>query len=189
MTAAGDDRADPQAITAAFTECSAGLHSFLTGLLRDPHAVQEVQQSTFVKALERGDSVDPTKFRGWLFRVANNEALQLLRRRKAQQRVADQLAIHNEVRTGSTGSRDPVVAEVCSRELVQRVQQCLQQLPPEQQEVVRLRIYEGLKFTEIANQTAAPLGTVLTRMRLALKRLAKSLPNDDQSQSQSHPQS
>ena len=63
-----------------------------------------------------------------------------------------------------------------SAELSEKVRQALKQIPVEQQEVVRLRIYEGMKFAEIAERTGVPLGTVLTRMRLALGRLWKALP-------------
>ncbi|MCA9247413.1 MAG: hypothetical protein KDA42_09870, partial [Planctomycetales bacterium] len=49
------------------------------------------------------------------------------------------------------------------------------ELPSEQREVVRMRIYEEKKFAEIAAELELPLGTVLTRMRLALKKLEAAL--------------
>jgi RNA polymerase sigma-70 factor (ECF subfamily) len=51
-------------------------------------------------------------------------------------------------------------------------------LPPEQQEVVRRRIHDGQTFAEIASDLNLPIGTVLTRMRLALEKLRKQLAEE-----------
>ena len=56
-----------------------------------------------------------------------------------------------------------------------RVREALLTLPPEQNEIVQLRIKEGLKFIEIAERLDLPLGTVLTRMRSGLKKLKNKL--------------
>jgi RNA polymerase sigma-70 factor (ECF subfamily) len=64
-------------------------------------------------------------------------------------------------------------------ENVARVKAALDCLPPEQREVVHKRIYEQQTFAAIAEETGAPLGTVLTRMRLALKRLADHLASTE----------
>ena len=47
-------------------------------------------------------------------------------------------------------------------------------LPPEQRQIVQKRIYEEQTFASIAQELELPLGTVLTRMRRALRKLAKS---------------
>ena len=56
-----------------------------------------------------------------------------------------------------------------------QVQLALETLPAEQQQIVKLRIYDELTFAAIAEQLGLPLGTVLTRMRLALKKLNQRL--------------
>ena len=61
---------------------------------------------------------------------------------------------------------------------MEHVKEVLESLPDEQRRVVRMRIYEEKTFAAIAAELNAPLGTVLTRMRLALKKLADHLgPN------------
>jgi RNA polymerase sigma-70 factor (ECF subfamily) len=55
------------------------------------------------------------------------------------------------------------------------VRRTLATLPPAQQDVVRLRHVEGLRFREIAARLGRPLGTVLTQMRAALERMAAAL--------------
>ncbi|MBL8825420.1 MAG: hypothetical protein JNM18_00445, partial [Planctomycetaceae bacterium] len=63
-------------------------------------------------------------------------------------------------------------------ETVVGVRQAIEQLPAEQRQVVRLRIYENRTFAEIATALKLPLGTVLTRMQLALKKLKKALDHE-----------
>ena len=56
-------------------------------------------------------------------------------------------------------------------ETVELVRQAMGELTEKQGEVVRLRVYEDLKFSEIAERLGLPLGTVLTRMRAAMEKL------------------
>ena len=60
-------------------------------------------------------------------------------------------------------------------ETAERIQEALADLPLEQQHVVRMRIYEQMTFAAIAAQTGIPLGTVITRMQLALRKLRERL--------------
>ena len=148
----------------------------MIGLLRNQELAEEVQQAVFTRALEAGHTVQPAKFRGWLFRVANNEAMLLKRREGIDRRAMERLG-----RTvGTRQTEGSVLDRVSAAEFSEHIRQALKEIPNEQQEVVRLRIYEGLKFAEIAERTGVPLGTVLTRMRLALGRLSKALPNDNE---------
>lgn len=173
MAADGEKRIDPEAVEELYHQCATGLRAFLIGLLRDRELAEEVQQATFLKALQSGHQVDPERFRGWLFRVANNEALLVGRRRKVDRRAKEKIA------GASPGvPEQPVVDSVSRTEMSAAVRQALEKLPKEQLEVVRLRIYEGLRFAEIAERTQVPLGTVLTRMRLALQRLSKALSDE-----------
>ena len=64
------------------------------------------------------------------------------------------------------------------QEDIQQVREALTQIPDAQRVVVELRIYEGLKFREIAEQLDQPLGTVLARMQAALKKLKPILKPD-----------
>ena len=55
------------------------------------------------------------------------------------------------------------------------MERLVRQLPAAQQEVVRLNFYEGLSQRQIASEKALPLGTVKTRLNLALKKLLNQL--------------
>ncbi|MFK7821674.1 MAG: RNA polymerase sigma factor [Planctomycetaceae bacterium] len=158
-----------------YEEHASGIRAFLIGLLRNRELAEEVQQAVFLKALEVGGTVQVDRFRGWLFRVANNEAMSRKRREGVDRRAMEKVA-QSVGRQETVGS---VVDRIGEKELFEKAVAALKQIPEEQQEVVRLRIYEGMKFAEIASHTGVPLGTVLTRMRLALARLSKTLPKDE----------
>ena len=148
---------------------AAELRAYLTGLLRDPELAADVLQATFLRAVELGHTASRESARAWLFRVAHNEAIDRRRR---------QVAEGNWLKKSIWWKRKPpAVPEelVGQEETIARVRQAIERLPPEQQTVVRQRIYEGLTFAEIASKSGLPLGTVLTRMRIATKRLADAL--------------
>ena len=60
-------------------------------------------------------------------------------------------------------------------ETVAAVRRALEQLPAEQSKVVWARMYEDKTFAQIAEESGLPLGTVLTRMRLALEKLRRTV--------------
>ena len=73
-----------------------------------------------------------------------------------------------EARLGADG--DPAVA-ADAREAAAAVRGLLAQLPEPQQEVIRLRLFDGLKFREVADRLGCPLNTALARMHDGLNRL------------------
>lgn len=164
-----DARSGPPVVAALYVQHADELRRFLTGVLRDPEPAAEAMQNAFAKAIEQFDSVREESLKSWLFRVAFHEALALRRRQAAGERA--------RVRHAAERRHDePAPEEGLIRwENVQRVRAALDGLPPEQREVVRLRIYEEKTFAAIALETGRPLGTVLTRMQAALKKLREVL--------------
>lgn len=166
MTRAEDRRLEPAVVAELYQKFAPDLRAFLLGVLRNDDLAAEALQATFTKAVEVGKTARSETIRGWLFQVAYNEAMRLKRRRGVEQKSFEQLA-----RSGATSAAS-AAEESALRELIIRVRAALDDLPVEQQQVVRMRIYDGKTFAVIAQELNAPLGTVLTRMRLALKRLA-----------------
>ena len=102
-------------------------------------------------------------------RMALNEALTARRRQASRDRAYQRLAAAE--RPLAERPEDPLIRE----ETVEAVRRVVAQLPPEQRLVVQARIYEEKAFSQIAEDLGLPLGTVLTRMRLALARLRVAL--------------
>jgi len=159
---------DHRALDDLFARYEQPLFLFLVGILRDHHQAEDALQETFVQALERLDGVDPGHLRGWLFTVAYHQAM-LTRRKQAliRKHLAGVLG-----KCGDTAdvANDPI-RRVVSREEADWCRKMLQQLPEAQREVIRLRLYEGKRFRDIASDLGCPLNTALARMHQGLKRL------------------
>lgn len=172
MTIDAAGKLDPAIVAALYMEHAEELRSFLIGVLRSPDLAGEALQSTFVRAMECGHTSHQETRKAWLFRVAFHEAMALKRRQKQQDRSLRQLA--GNARPGVHRPEEALIRW----EAVERVKQALESLPEAQRDVVRQRIYGEKTFAKIAEESGLPLGTVLTRMRLALKRLQSQLHKD-----------
>ncbi|TXT22079.1 MAG: RNA polymerase sigma-70 factor ECF subfamily [Planctomycetota bacterium] len=181
--ATGKDRIEPAETATWFAEFAGELRAFLLGVLRNDDLAGEALQATLVKALERGHEARPETRRGWLFRVALNEALVLKRKAKVQEKSFRELAQNDARRHESAGGsvtrNESPEGFVLKAEVVERVRLALDGLPAEQRRVVRMRIYEHKTFAVIASELKLPLGTVLTRMRLATEKLRDRLAELD----------
>jgi len=142
---------------------------YLIGLLRDPQLANDVLQMTFVKLVQRGGDTKEKSRKSWLFRVAHHEAMAIRRRDNTGDRIIKKNAWGKDF---STQSAD---APLVRFEEIEAVREAIETLPVEQQEVVRMRIYDELKFAEIAEKLEIPLGTALGRMRAALAKLKQAL--------------
>lgn len=193
-------------LASAFSTEEPALRRLLWGLLREAAAVDDVLQTTFLKFLQhrpepssaqRGGSAESNAqgkifqsvtnsgnvnpLRAWLFRVATNEALLVKRKLSTQAKHLEGLAWVQGISSMDHSSEanlsnDPHQMAIAA-EQQRLVKQHLAKLPEEQQTIVRMRIYENLKFVEIAEELNLPLGTVLTRMRAALQSIKTGLEN------------
>jgi RNA polymerase sigma-70 factor (ECF subfamily) len=145
------------------------LRRFVIGVTGNADVANDVLQATFAKAVEHGHTARSESLKGWLFRVAYHEALTARRRRDSREQGNRKLAA-----LGTQASERPD-ERLIRGESVEAVRQALNLLPPEQRRVVLARIYEDKTFAEIATDAGLPLGTILTRMRLALGKLKRSL--------------
>ncbi|MDW8223984.1 MAG: sigma-70 family RNA polymerase sigma factor [Gemmatales bacterium] len=164
-------RGDHAALEALLVRYEKPIYLFVLGILRDPHRAEDALQETFYTALTRLDGVDASHFRGWLFTVAYHQAM-LEKRREALARRWVSLDNDSEQLPLSAKTPEPW-QELAQREQRQQVYRWLRHLPPHQQEVVRLRFLEGLRFRDIAARLGVPLGTALARLHQALKRLLR----------------
>jgi len=106
----------------------------------------------------------------WLFIITRSHTLARLR---AMQQT-EKTAIAATAFPAHSSDRDPIKDALISERRAQ-IQIALAQLSPEQRQVIELAHYGGLSHSEIAHQLGLPLGTVKTRIRLALNRLRMAL--------------
>jgi RNA polymerase sigma-70 factor (ECF subfamily) len=165
---------DPSVVAALYVEHGEELRRFLLGILRDAQLTSDVLQATFVKMAERGHETKEASRKAWLFRVAYHEAMAYRRREGVGDKVLRRMAWHTN---GAAGAADEPLLRI---EAVQSVREALKELPPEQRQVVRMRIYEEKTFATIAKELKIPLGTALGRMRAATIKLRAKLDRTEQ---------
>ena len=134
-------------------------------MLGDREDARDVAQSAFLKVLENLDRFDERfRFFSWLYRIAMNEALDLIGRRGRQTELTDVHAADDDL------LRDATIADLGAR-----VRGALVELTPEHRAVVVLRHYQELSYEEIGQVLALPDATVKSRLYEARERLRTRL--------------
>jgi len=147
-----------------YDEHARAVYRLLLAILGSAEDAQDAMSEVFLKAA-RQDWRRVRNPRAYLLASARHQAISMLRRRKRERPVAP-----SDIRFFDAGNLDPEHVA-----LAHRVEAALRELPPEQREVVVLKVYEGLTFAEIAAITRARLNTVASRYRYAVERLRRAL--------------
>ena len=173
MSAAESGKLGSAVVAALYVDHGEELRRFLIGLVRDPQLASDVLQATFIKLVERGHETQADSRKAWLFRVAYHEAMALRRRQSVGERIYRNVAEQAVQQTNgvAAAAEQPLVR----KETVEAVREALDELPPEQRQIVRMRMYEEKTFAVIAAELNIPLGTALGRMRSALLKLKTKL--------------
>jgi RNA polymerase sigma-70 factor (ECF subfamily) len=145
-------------------------------LLRDEHDAQDVVQDAVLRALRYFDGYRDGDARAWLLTIVRNCCLTWQRRHRGDRLVvpfADDVAER---------IRDPHEADTLAIERSERamLERAVAALPTEFREVIVLREVEGLSYKEISEVVGVPMGTVMSRLARARKRLASELGLDVQ---------
>ena len=154
---------DESALDPLFGRYEGPVFRFLFGMLKDHHQAEDALQETFVQALRHADGVNPETFRGWLFTVAHQQAVLLKRKAKRLPAQADEFAL-----LGLVGNADDAADRADD---ARRIRELLDELPAAQRAVIAARVFEGMKFREVAAALGCPLNTALARMHEGLKKL------------------
>jgi RNA polymerase sigma-70 factor (ECF subfamily) len=148
--------------------------SLIYRMVRDEALAEDLAQDSFVKVLNALDSYRPEyKFSSWVFKIANNVAIDQLRRRELDTLSLDgapDARTRDEVEATALQAVDRTetpLAELESRELGSRIEQAIAKLRPEYRSCILLRHVEGRSYEEIAEVLDLPLGTVKTYIHRA----------------------
>lgn len=129
---------------------------------------QDVAQRALVQAFVRvADLRDGQSFRAWVFRIAANLALNVIRDRKPEAPLCDDVAV--------ALAREPVVEEEAQR----RLRQAVTRLPPQQRLVVELRVFQELPFRAVAEIAECSEDAAKVNFHHALKKL-RVLMNEEE---------
>jgi RNA polymerase sigma-70 factor (ECF subfamily) len=158
------------------------IFSLLYRMVRDRELAEDLAQETFVKALNAIESYRPEyKFSSWIFKIANNAAIDHLRRREL-----DTLSLEGsphaetpeavEATALQIGDRQENALDIVeAKELGGQIEQAIGRLRPEYRSCILLRHVEGHSYEEIAQMLDLPLGTVKTYIHRARNELRQAL--------------
>ncbi|RDB33157.1 RNA polymerase sigma factor [Exiguobacterium sp. RIT594] len=160
---------DEQALEVLYDKYERLLFSFAHRFTNNDRLSEEVIQEVWMKIWNgRVDfNTDKGKFSSWILTITRNAALDCLRREKRQPTI--------EVEERDGGYDEPVERTVIQRETATEVRDAVNELKPDQQELIELVYFKGLTQQQISEQLNLPLGTVKTRIRSAIQALRKLL--------------
>jgi RNA polymerase sigma-70 factor (ECF subfamily) len=165
---AGDERG----LAELYDRWSDRVHSLAEHLLRDARDAEDIVEETFWQAWRSAARYDASRgaVGTWLLTICRSRALDKLRARRRRPEDAS-LDESPAVADSAADPADTVVAGETGR----IVRAALKELPNEQRQALELAYFRGLSQSEIAEKTGQPLGTIKTRMRLAMNKLRERL--------------
>lgn len=167
---------DELALRALYDRWHPLVHSVVARVLRSPDDVDEVVEETFWQAWRQAGRYQTSRgtVQTWLLTMARSRALDrvraMKRRREEPLETEGGVLLSDGVSSLGNPAHDAEAGE--RRRLVVGA---LATLPAEQREALELGYFAGLSQTEIAERTGEPLGTIKTRMRLAMQKLRSGL--------------
>ncbi len=142
--------------------------------VRDQYLAEDIFQDTFIKVIESlrsGNYKEEGKFLPWVLRISHNLCIDYFRKVKRKPSIVDSegFDIFTMLKFGGDNAEQAMI----KKQATAKVKDLINQLPPEQKEVVILRHYAEMSFKEIADMTGVSINTALGRMRYALINLRK----------------
>ncbi|MEH3053389.1 MAG: sigma-70 family RNA polymerase sigma factor [Patulibacter minatonensis] len=155
---------DAQALADVHQLTARAAYSAILGIVRDRGHAEDVHQQTYAEVWRRAAQFDPARgsLLTWVLVIARSRALDHVRRRADLPTDTDVL-----VAMGG-GEDDRAYDDVVDRALIG---EALARIPAQERDVLRMRFWDGLSQTEIAERTGQPLGTVKSRMLAGLRNL------------------
>lgn len=163
-------RQDRGAFRALFEHYAPRLKSYLIKNGATESAAEEIVQNTFVTVWEKAAQYDPKKSAAstWIFTIARNRRIDALRREKYIEIDSDNPALQ----LAASDAPDDAYADAAT---VEKLRAAIETLPADQAALLRMAFFEDKTHQAIADETRIPLGTVKSRLRLAVEKLRGSL--------------
>lgn len=147
------------------------IYNYVLRMTSRPDESMDLCQEVFMKAFRELASLkDPERFSSWLYRIAHNACYSSFRKDRGKTFV--------ELDPEAGATRMPIENRLA-------VEKALSGLPEDQREVVVLKVYQGLKFDEIAAIQQSPVSTVKSRLYIAFEKLRAVLGEHSLGRSQS----
>jgi RNA polymerase sigma factor (sigma-70 family) len=144
---------------------SGALYGVILRIVKLELSAEEVLQDVFVKIHDRIENYDANKGRlfTWMVNIARNQAIDKVRSKEINQERKT-VGIENSVNTVNEGTCEQSIESI-------GITQLLSSLPDDQRVIIEFLYLKGYTQAEVSEALALPLGTVKTRVRLAMQRL------------------
>lgn len=169
---------DVAALETLYDRHAQTIYNLILRIVREPTLAEEVLQDTFWQTWQKAAEFQASgAATAWLYRIARNKSLDMLRRQKARpQPISTTLTGDDAEGLATLATSAPSVESGVEQAWKRRlVRLALGTIPSEQRQCLELAYFEGLSQREIAAYMATPLGTVKTRMRIGLEKMERIL--------------
>ncbi len=165
---------DEQSLSILIERHQSKIYGFIYSKINDKDLCEDIFQDTFIKViktLKAKSYNEEGKFLPWVMRIAHNLVIDHFRKSKRMrfQRDTDEYSIFSLLSDTSLNVENQIILEQVELDLTKLIEE----LPEDQKEVLKMRIYQDLSFKEIAETTGVSINTALGRMRYAIMNLRK----------------
>lgn len=176
LIAIGRDR-DETAFADFYDYYAGRIKSFLIGKGMNDEIAEELTQEIMLIVWRRAESYDPSKAAAstWLFTIARNRRIDYLR---GNSRI--EVELNDDMLDIETTENDPQAKFVSDAQAAKQLHRALEKLPQEQRQVMHLSYFRGQSHGAIATWLDLPIGTVKSRIRLAMQSVRVSLNAEDE---------
>ena len=166
-------RQEASGLEALYDRYSTAVYSLALRIVRDTSDAEDVAQEVFAQAWTQAARYDTARgaVAAWLLMMARSRALDRLRRRRAALKPGP----GDDALADIPDPAPSVETTVAADEQARTARAALAGLPATERAALELAYFEGLTHVEIAARTATPLGTVKTRIRMALRRVRETM--------------
>ena len=166
---------DKAALEVLYTRYATSVYSLTMFMLKQPALAEEVTQDIFLNIWLKAASYNPDrgKARAWIMSITHHKAVDAIRARRRAQAVTE--SVDPETLELIPSRQTPTDVEAERNLERERILEVLSTLPPAQRAVIMLAYFEGYSQSEVAEKLKQPLGTIKTRVRLAMQKLKAAL--------------
>ncbi len=173
---------DEKAFTELVLKYQRKVYMMVYGMVSNHQDAKELTQEVFLRVYKHLKNFEGTSsFYTWLYRITRNLCIDYYRRRKVRTSEFNDGLRNASAREEqifpvvSSASRETPTGRLLKEELAQQIREAMDKLPPKHREILILRELEGLAYQEIADTLGISIGTVMSRLHHARKKMQKRL--------------
>ncbi|TVZ51481.1 RNA polymerase sigma factor [Dokdonia sp. Hel_I_53] len=173
-------KGDETAIATLITRHKQRIYSFIYSKVYDRDISEDVFQDTFIKViktLKKGKYNEEGKFLPWVMRIAHNLVIDHFRRNSRMPKFDNtgEFSIFSVLGDNALNAEKQMVRDQVNID----IKRVIEELPEDQKEVLKMRIYQEMSFKEISERTGVSINTALGRMRYAIINMRKTIEKNN----------